>query len=143
MRHCSPTTKILLAIAWVAFMVCFFSNHVWHSMNAQDAHHNLHEQLKITSQQDKKLEPIEQRFLTRKTELEATIKEANAKLGKAIMEDKAYSPRVKAAVEDIHHAQGELQKATLEHLFDMQSVLTPEQSEKLNRMAADALIHNK
>lgn len=142
MRHCSPT-KILVLIALVAFTVCFFSNHIWHSMNAQDAHQTLHDQLKITAEQDKRLEPIEQRFQTRKVELMATIKNANAELGKAIMADKSYSKRVKAAVEEIHRAQGELQKATLEHLFDMQSVLTPEQSDKLNRMAADALIHNQ
>ena len=35
------------------------------------------------------------------------------------LEDKTFSKRVAAAVERIHHAQGELQKATIEHIFNI------------------------
>jgi Spy/CpxP family protein refolding chaperone len=102
----------------------------------------LHEQLEITSDQDTKLKNVEQRFSQRKTVLETTIRESNAELGKAITEDKRYSDRVRAAVDKIHKAQGSLQKATLEHFFEMQKALTPVQTLKLNQMAADALIHH-
>ncbi|MBY0406715.1 MAG: periplasmic heavy metal sensor [Rickettsiales bacterium] len=125
----------------MAFLVCLFGSHAWQTIHMPDAHQNLHEHLGITAEQEKRLEPIEQRFQARKTELTQAINDANSELGTAIIADKSYSERVKKAVEEIHHAQGELQKQTLEHLFEMQTVLTPEQSEKLDQLAADALIH--
>ena len=72
----------------------------------------------------------------------ASVTPSSPELAAAMLEDKAFSERVAAAVERIHHAQGELQKLTIEHIFDMQTVLTPQQAEKLNKLAADALIQN-
>jgi Spy/CpxP family protein refolding chaperone len=65
-------------------------------------------------------------------------------LATVMQEDKAYSPRVVAAVEKIHHAQSDLEKSTLEHIFAMKSVLTPEQFDKLLKLTGDALTeHSK
>ena len=47
--------------------------------------------------------------------------------------------RVSTAVERIHDAQGELQEATIEHVFEMKGVLTPEQYQKLLNLTADEL----
>ncbi|MEO8353541.1 MAG: hypothetical protein ABI680_17570, partial [Chthoniobacteraceae bacterium] len=55
------------------------------------------------------------------------------------LEDRSDSERVKAAVARIHQAQGELQNATLQHIFEMQPVLTPQQYEKLLQSTAEAL----
>jgi hypothetical protein len=46
---------------------------------------------------------------------------------------------VKAAVQKIHHAQGELQQAVLDHVFDMRPVLTQEQYDRLIQLTATAL----
>jgi Spy/CpxP family protein refolding chaperone len=102
----------------------------------------LHEQLNLTAEQDKKLIPIEVKFADRKKALEAEIYQANHELAAAISEDGKYSLRVKQSVDKIHVAMGELQKATLEHLFEMHSVLTPEQQKILNSLTTDALTHN-
>lgn len=107
-----------------------------------EAHAWLHRTLHVNSAQDQKLLGIEHRFAARKAAMEGRIRQANADLASAILDDRSYSERVKKAVEDIHRTQGELQQATLEHLFEMQTVLTPEQAEKLNRLAADALSSN-
>lgn len=136
--------RLVIVVAVVAFAACWGSN-TWlfpRQTVPQDSHVWLHDKLHITSEQDIKLHPIEERFANRKKELEARIREANRVLGTAIMEDKRYSERVKAGVDAIHHAQGELQKATMEHLFEMQTVLTQEQKDTLNKLAADALQHN-
>lgn len=141
MKRYRRELTLLAVAAATAFAVCWANNHYFRAA-PQDEHRLLHEQLGITPEQDRRIGAIEQRFAGRKMQLEGTIREANAELGQAILADKQYSARVQAAVDTIHHAQGELQKATLEHLFEMQTALTPEQSEKLNRMAADALIHH-
>jgi nickel and cobalt resistance protein CnrR len=110
--------------------------------NQIDAHVWLHEQIGITAAQDKKLSEIEKKFADKQKVLREKIHVGNLELAAGMLEDKAFSERVAAAVERIHHAQGELQKLTIEHIFDMQTVLTPQQAEKLNKLAADALIQN-
>ena len=42
-------------------------------------------------------------------------------------------------MQKIHHAQGELQQAVLEHVFDMRSVLTLKQYDQLIQLTAHAL----
>ncbi len=102
----------------------------------------MHEQIGITAEQDQKLSEIEKKFSETQRVLREKIHVGNLELAAAMLEDKTFSERVVAAVERIHHAQGELQKATIEHIFNMQTVLTPQQAEKLNKLAADALIQN-
>ena len=67
------------------------------------------------------------------------MRQANQELAAAIAKSKGYSPEVAAAVEKVHQHMGELQKASLEHLFEMRTVLTPEQGERLFQLAHDAL----
>ena len=104
-----------------------------------DPHEWLHHELKLTPEQRKALEPIEARFSERETRLRQEMRAANHKLALAIREGKAYSPEVAAAVEMIHHHMGELQKTSIEHLFEMRKVLTPEQGDKLLNLAERAL----
>ncbi|MBN8521643.1 MAG: periplasmic heavy metal sensor [Alphaproteobacteria bacterium] len=133
-----------IGIAAIAFIVLYFClNVVKPSAQSQiDAHSWLHEQIHLTAEQDRALTQIEKKFAEKQRELQAEIHAGNVELANVMMEDRKFSDRVAAAVERIHHAQGDLQKATIEHIFDMQTVLTPEQAEKLNKLAADALIQN-
>ena len=139
----APRGLIFLAlVAAVACVACWFtarylnrSHHTEHG----DAHAWIHTQLGITEEQGKKLEPIEQRYAEQKKHHGEMLRIANAELGKAILEDRKDSERVKAVVARIHQAQGELQNATLQHIFEMKSVLTPPQYEKLLQSTADAL----
>ena len=104
-----------------------------------DAHAWIHSQLGITEEQEKMLTPIEARFAEQKKHYVEMLRIANAELAQVILKDRSDSEHVKTAVERIHHAQGELQNATLQHIFEMKTVLTPEQYEKLLNLTADAL----
>jgi nickel and cobalt resistance protein CnrR len=136
--------RLSLIVAALAFGACWMvgNSFMGHGETPHDPHQWLHEQLNITEEQDIKLEPIEAKFADRKKALEAEMHQANRELAKAINEDGNYSPRVQQSVDKIHTAMGELQKVTLEHLFEMHSVLTPEQRKKLNSLTTDALTHN-
>ena len=136
--------RLSLIVAALAFGACWMvgNSFMGQGKAPHDPHQWLHEQLNITAEQDKNLEPIEARFAERKKALEAEIHQANRELATAINEDGNYSPRVQQSVDKIHTAMGELQKVTLEHLFEMHSVLTPEQRKKLNSLTTDALTHN-
>ena len=90
-------------------------------------HIQIHQKLGLTPGQEKRLEPIEQRFAQQKEQLLRSIRQANGQLAKAIMGDKPNSSEITTAVAAIRAAQGELQKVTLDHVFEMKAVLQPEQ----------------
>jgi len=103
------------------------------------AHIQIHQKLGLTPEQERRLEPIEQRFAQQKEELLRSIRQANGQLAKAIRDDKSNSSEITTAVAAIHAAQGELQKITLDHVFEMKAVLQPEQYQKLLDLTAQAL----
>ena len=106
-------------------------------------HNILHDRLNITAEQDNQLVDIEKRYRQRRMYLEEQMRLANMELAEAIKADKSMSPKVQEATDKIHHAMGELQKATLEHLFEMRPILTDAQNQKLEQMITDALYENK
>ena len=89
--------------------------------------------------QDLKLSPIEEKFISKRKALERQIGLANKELAEAIKKDKSLSLNVEKATSKIHQVMGELQRVTLEHLFEMRPILTDEQNRKLEQMITDAL----
>ena len=104
-----------------------------------DAHEWLHRELHVTAEQHKALEPIEERFAEKERMHRAEMRAANRQLAAAIRKGNANSPELAAAVHLIHLHMGDLQKDSLDHLFEMRAVLTPEQSDKLMQLAEKAL----
>jgi len=133
---------LLVLVGFIASGAClltrFFMPTVRHS-DPEEAHIWIHHQLNITPEQEKAIAPIEHRYDERRKQLTQVIRQANTELANVIFEDKAASPRVDAAIEKIHAAQGELQMVTIQHVFEMKAVLTPEQGDKLLKLTADAL----
>ncbi|WP_308238144.1 periplasmic heavy metal sensor [Phenylobacterium sp. J367] len=99
----------------------------------------MHGELKLTAEQDAKLDQLEQAFAVRRRIREAELRSANAELAAAIQVRHEYSPEVQASVERFHHAMGELQKETIVHVLEMRRVLTPEQARKFDARVAEAL----
>lgn len=137
--------KVFLFLAVIAAVAALatYGTMRWsdHRVTADEvtSHEWLHHELDLTAGQLKALEPIEAQFGERQRKLADALHEANRQLAKAIAEDKTYTPRVTDAVECVHHCMGELQKASIEHVFAMRAVLTPEQGNKLLVLAQQAL----
>ena len=130
---------LLGAIAAVTFYVC---NHFFLHQSVAglvNYHYWIHSELGLSAKQESDLEPIEAKFAGRRDELFASIREANRELAESLLADKGDSERVRDAVQKIHRAQGELQQAVLEHVFDMRPALTPEQYDRLIQLTAHAL----
>ena len=107
-----------------------------------ELHQVLHEKLNLAPAQDAKVEAIEAQFAIRKQALELELRSDNAQLASAIETEHGYGPQVSAAVDRSHMAMGELQKATLEHIFAMRSVLRPDQAAKFDAAIVKALTAN-
>ena len=67
------------------------------------------------------------------------MRAANLALADAIETDKANSPAVQAAIDDFHEAMGELQKLTIEHVFEMREILDEEQAKAFDKEIVRAL----
>ena len=104
-----------------------------------DLHQLVHGRLDLSAEQGRRLDEIEAAFAERRAPLEAEVREANAELSAAIAASRGDTPEVQAAVDHFHAAMGDLQMATIRHVFEMRAVLTPEQAEVFDRAVADTL----
>jgi Spy/CpxP family protein refolding chaperone len=102
-------------------------------------HSVVHEQLNLSAEQDRRLDAIEARFAARRPALEAEVRVANRELAAAIAASDGDTPQVQAAVDHFHAAMGDLQKATITHVFEMRSVLTPAQAVVFDEAVVDSL----
>jgi Spy/CpxP family protein refolding chaperone len=102
-------------------------------------HSVVHEQLDLSAEQDRRLDLIEDRFAERRPALEVEVRAANRELAAAIAASDGDTPQVQAAVDHFHAAMGDLQKATIAHVFEMRSVLTPAQAEVFDEAVVDGL----
>ena len=135
----------MLVLAAVAFLAALAGVLIGRGISQQQPeqpsalHDLLHEELALDEQQLARIEEIEARFATRRSQLEAELRADNARLAAAIQAEHGYGPRVTAEIDRSHRAMGELQKETLEHIFAMRAVLRPDQAEKFDRAVVRAL----
>lgn len=105
----------------------------------QSLHAMVHQDLDLSAEQVRRLEPMERRFAVRRRALEEELRAANVELASAVRTSQRYGPEVQAAVEHFHRTMGVLQNETMLHVFEMRGVLTPEQAATFDRRIADAL----
>ncbi|MBX9615199.1 MAG: periplasmic heavy metal sensor [Caulobacteraceae bacterium] len=102
-------------------------------------HDIVHDELELSTDQHARIEVIEARFAAIRPGLENEVRAANQELAHAIEQSDGDSPQVQAAVDHFHVAMGALQKETIAHVFEMRSVLTPEQAAVFNDRIVEAL----
>ena len=128
---------LLLVVAAGFYIGDYF--HRYDMRNLDDSHPHFHEMLNLTQEQLDKLVPIENKFSKEKAFYENQIRLANMELAMIMKKEKAYTPEVKAAVEKVHVAMGELQKVTIVHLFEMRSLLDEKQTQIFDDYVAEAM----
>lgn len=130
-----------LAVGAIAALSAFCTMH-WmgksHSAPS-DPHEWLHAQLDLTEKQHEALKPIEARFNASYGEAGVKLWEARTELAKALDAGDADSPEIAAAVHKIHQRMGKLQMLSIRHIFEMRTVLTKEQGDKLLHLAKQNL----
>lgn len=115
------------------------ARYIYDQRHQPSLHEFVHEELRLTTEQNSRLEVLEQDFAVRRRAREAELRAANAELARAIQARHEYSPEVQAAVERFHDAMGELQKETILHVLAMRAVMTPEQAVRFDKRIAESL----
>ncbi len=104
-----------------------------------ELHDVLHHKLALDAEQEARLLVLEQRFAVQRRAFELELRADNARLAEAIEAEHGYGPRVAAAVDQSHAVMGELQKATLAHVFAMRQLLRPNQTAQFDQAVVKAL----
>ena len=135
-------TVVIAAIAFIAAIAGVFLGRAVlpePSHTGAELHALLHDKLTLDADQHAKLAALEAAFSVRRKALELELRADNAKLAEAIEAEHGNGPRVAAAVDACHMTMGQLQKATLEHVFAMRSLLKPDQTAVFDRAVIKAL----
>lgn len=104
-----------------------------------ELHEVLHHRIALDTGQQVRLDALERRFVVQRRALELELRADNARLAEAIEAEHGNGPRVAAAVDRSHVAMGELQKATLAHIFAMRQLLRPDQTGRFDQAVVKAL----
>lgn len=104
-----------------------------------ELHDVLHHKLTLDVGQQARLQLLEQRFAVQRRALELELRADNARLAEAMEAEHGNGPRVTAAVDRSHAVLGELQKATLAHIFAMRQLLRPDQTVPFDKAVVKAL----
>ena len=104
-----------------------------------ELHDFLHNRLDLDASQRAGLEALEAGFAVQKRTLEARLRANNAEIAAAIDAEHGEGPQVAAAVDHAHGTMGELQKATLAHIFAMRALMRPDQAAKFDAAVTRAL----
>lgn len=138
-------SRRILLIALVAFIAAIAGVFIGRSVgdprkaSETELHAVLHKDLKLTSDQQAKIDAIEARFAVRRKALDLEMRAANARLAEAIEAEHGYGPKVTAAIDQSHIVMGALQKEALEHLFAMRGVLNRDQAKMFDSTVVKAL----
>jgi hypothetical protein len=138
-------TRRYIAVAAIAFAVAVAAS--WLTRSVMPAHHGargelhalMHEELDLDADQTLRIDRLEAQFAEQRKALDRSMWAANADLATAMETEHQYGPRVAAAVDRAHMAMGDLQKATLRHVFAMRAVLRPDQAARFDAAVGKAL----
>lgn len=106
---------------------------------ASDIHMLIHRDIRLDPAQAVALDRLEAQFAVTRAALDARLRGDNARLAAAIAAEHRDGPRVSQAIDAVHHSMGDLQKATLAHVFAMRRVLRPDQAATFDRLVAARL----
>ena len=133
---------LVLAVLLAALAGCLgaLAADRWANNDAEGGLHQfVHDELSLTADQEQRLDALEARFAVEQARLEASARAANAQLAQAMETEHEYGPEVSAAIDEVHARMGDLQKATVRHVFDMREILDSDQQLQFDRKVSAAL----
>lgn len=132
---------VTVALAAAASGVGAWAGATWvlNQQTPPSLHEIVHNDLDLSPEQHKKIEAIETRFAGQRVLLEGRVQAANRELAEAIRVSNGDSRVVQPAVDHFHDAMGDLQQATIAHIFEMRTVMNDAQARRFDRSVVEAL----
>ena len=99
----------------------------------------VHQDLKLTPEQSRRIDQIEERYAHQRNTLRAQIGSANGELGEALANEMALGTAAQRALDHLQSGMGELQKQTILYVLEVRAVLTPQQQQVLDQKVFESL----
>jgi nickel and cobalt resistance protein CnrR len=109
----------------------------------QAFHDWMHQHLQLSPAQAQLLEPFELKFENERRRLRLEIQAIGHELALAVSLGTAMTPESEALLRRLNDAQAKLQRAALQHFFEMKEHLDTEQQAKLSQWTHDSLLHQE
>lgn len=134
---------VLLLIVMCAGVSIAISNWVMHDQqwkhDAPHGHDWLHQELGLTDAEAARVDAFEAKYRGQRAELLEQFNQKIAELAELLRTNDSLSSEVTHAVHDLHQVHGELQNLSIQHYYEMLSVLPPDKQTKLRDIAVEAL----
>jgi hypothetical protein len=132
---------VTVALAAAASGIGAWAGATWvlNKQTPPSLHEIVHEHLDLSPEQHREIEGLEAQFANQRVALEGRVQAANRELAEAIKVSNGDSRAVQPAVDHFHDAMGDLQQATIAHIFEMRSVMTDAQARRFDRSMVEAL----
>lgn len=133
---------LVALVAFAAALAAVLCMRMWFAPAPRvesEVHALLHQHLTLDAVQEQRIHALEAAFAIRREALEAAMRADNQQLAGAIAAEHGYGPKVGEAVDRSHHVMGQLQKETLQHIFAMRAVLSPDQAAQFDIAVVEAL----
>jgi Spy/CpxP family protein refolding chaperone len=95
--------------------------------------------LKLTPDQAKEIQAIENKYNGQRATLRDDVAAANRELADALMADMAFGREAQAATNHVEQGLGQLQRATVLYVLEVRDVLNPEQQTIYDRKVREVL----
>ena len=95
--------------------------------------------LKLSDEQMRDIQNIENRYYDRRIQLRTHVAAANRELADALMNDMAFGREAQTASLHVERGLGDLQRATVVYVLEVRDVLTPEQQVIYDRKVREVL----
>ncbi|OYX36748.1 MAG: hypothetical protein B7Y99_00300 [Caulobacterales bacterium 32-69-10] len=102
-------------------------------------HDVIHSRFKLSDAERARLELAEDRYSQRRNDIQLSIRAANWRLAASIKRDPELSSDAIGASKAVEDSAGELQRVTLEHIFEMRAALDPQHRATYDAVLVDAL----
>lgn len=102
-------------------------------------HDWLKKELNLTVEEGNQIDAFETEYRLKRKQLQAQFNDRIAALGLLIRNNDSYTSDVAHGVHQLHEVHGQLQQLSIEHYYQMLSVLPPDKQSLLSDMAVEAL----
>lgn len=133
-----------LILVLVGFLVSFLtskwvmSEKSW-KHDEPHGHMWLHNELGLSEEEAAKIDVFEAEYRSERDILLEEFQGRIDALSEILRTTDSYSPQVNQAVHHLHEVHGQIQSLSIEHYYDMLSVLPPDKQERLRALAIEAL----
>ncbi len=107
--------------------------------DAPHGHDWLYQELGLTDAEAARVDEFEATYRAQRADLLEQFNLKIAKLADLLRTNDSLSPEVTHAVHELHEVHGEIQNLSIQHYYDMLSVLPPDKQAKLRDIAVEAL----